>query len=198
MPGGSASSVFTPYTRQTLRRARSRSPCAFSMVVGWYLPPLLGLGLLVAPSGAMPQQNSFDSFRAASPQPSASQHSDPLPSNPGSVPPSNSVQEIPQIYLGCRQDTKRSRIRGNNFQVHRSARGFRPLRRYVFSETPRGSKSLPTRRNSVKRRIRVGFLTIRPRFLLLLRATDVSRCVLLVQYKNMRVMSRALSAVLSL
>jgi hypothetical protein len=112
------------------------------MVVGWYLPPLLGLGLLVAPSGAMPQQNSFDSFRAASPQPSASQHSDPLPSNPGSVPPSNSVQEIPQIYLGCRQDTKRSRIRGNNFQVHRSARGFRPLRRYVFSETPRGSKSL--------------------------------------------------------
>ena len=50
----------------------------------------------------------------------------------------------------------------------------------------------------MKRRIRVGFLTIRPRFLLLLRATDVSRCVLLVQYKNMRVMFRALSALLSL
>jgi hypothetical protein len=79
------------------------SHAATLALVGWYLPLLLGLGLLVAPSGAMPQQNSFDSFRAASPQPSASQHSDHLPSNPGSVPPSNSVQEIPQIYLGCWQ-----------------------------------------------------------------------------------------------
>jgi hypothetical protein len=72
-------------------------------LVGRYPPLLLGLGLLVAPSGAMPQQDSFDSFRAASPQPSASQHSGHLPSNPGSVPPSTSVQEIPQIYLGCWQ-----------------------------------------------------------------------------------------------
>ena len=57
---------------------KSRYAAALALV-GWYLPLLLGLGLLVARSGAMPQQNSFDSFRAASPQPGASQHSDHLP-----------------------------------------------------------------------------------------------------------------------
>jgi hypothetical protein len=120
------------------------SHAAALVLVGWYLPLLLGLGVLVAPSGVMPQQNSFDSFRAASPQPSASQHSDHLPSNPGSVPPSNSVQKSRRFISAAGKVDKRSRIRGNNFQVHRSARGFRPLGRYVFSETPRGSKSLPS------------------------------------------------------
>ncbi|SRR6266404_1649573 len=69
------------------------------------LPLLLGLGLLFLPLVAIPQQNSLDSFRAASPQSNASRHPDDLPSVPGSVPPSNSVQEIPQVYLGCWQGT---------------------------------------------------------------------------------------------
>jgi len=106
-------------------RVKPRHAAAFALI-GWYLPLLLGLGLLVLPSGAMPQQNSSD-FRAASRQPSVSQYSDHLPSIPGSVPPSNSVQEIPQIYLGCWQGTLAQPDSWQQFSGPPLARGPRPL-----------------------------------------------------------------------
>jgi hypothetical protein len=154
-------------------------------LVGWYLPLLVGLGLLVAPSGAMPQQNSFDSFRAASPQPSASQHSDHLPSNPGSVPPSNSVQEIPQIYLGCWQGIQAQPDSWQQFSGPPVGSWIPATRTICFLRNPSGIEI-----TSHKEELDEAAL--------LLRATDVSRCVLLVQYKNMRVRFRALSALLSL
>ena len=114
---------------------KPRRAAALSFV-GWYM--LLLLGLLVLPSGAMPQQNSSDSFGAASPQPGAREHSDHLPSNPGSVPPSNSVQEIPQIYLGCWQGTQAQPDSWQQFSGPAVASWIPASRTICFLRTPSG------------------------------------------------------------